>query len=291
MMYCQNCGQQIKQGIKFCPYCGTQQQVNEPNQQMNGQQAAQNQYHNQAPQGNNQPNNFVNKTQQFQQQFQQFQQQYNGDATNQQQLGFIGSTKYAIAHWNDFKTPESRKSIFWWSELGIMIAFIVIMLIGMVIITISSSLLETLGVVVTLVVYLIYAVLSVLATVLGLSAGVRRLRFLGKEPWLIVLYLVPVVQWYILYLMLIDKPQPQMNQWNQQGYPNQNMGQPNQPQGYQNFNGQQPPMNGNPSGYGYQQPMNGGQTMYQNNEQETTDQPEIKPEQPINPDDRQPNQK
>ncbi|SPC39611.1 DUF805 domain-containing protein [Latilactobacillus fuchuensis] len=165
------------------------------------------------------------------------------------------------------------------------------MLIGMVIITISSSLLETLGVVVTLVVYLIYAVLSVLATVLGLSAGVRRLRFLGKEPWLIVLYLVPVVQWYILYLMLIDKPQPQMNQWNQQGYPNQNMGQPNQPQGYQNFNGQQPPMNGNPSGYGYQQPMNGGQTMYQNNEQETTDQPEIKPEQPINPDDRQPNQK
>lgn len=291
MMYCQNCGQQIKQGIKFCPYCGTQQQVNEPNQQMNGQQAAQNQYHNQAPQGNNQPNNFVNKTQQFQQQFQQFQQQYNGDATNQQQLGFIGSTKYAIAHWNDFKTPESRKSIFWWSELGIMIAFIVIMLIGMVIITISSSLLETLGVVVTLVVYLIYAVLSVLATVLGLSAGVRRLRFLGKEPWLIVLYLVPVVQWYILYLMLIDKPQPQMNQWNQQGYPNQNMGQPNQPQGYQNFNGQQPPMNGNPSGYGYQQPMNGGQTMYQNNEQETTDQPEIKPEQPINPDDRQPDQK
>lgn len=291
MMYCQNCGQQIKQGIKFCPYCGTQQQVNEPNQQMNGQQAAQNQYHNQAPQGNNQPNNFVNKTQQFQQQFQQFQQQYNGDATNQQQLGFIGSTKYAIAHWNDFKTPESRKSIFWWSELGIMIAFIVIMLIGMVIITISSSLLETLGVVVTLVVYLIYAVLSVLATVLGLSAGVRRLRFLGKEPWLIVLYLVPVVQWYILYLMLIDKPQPQMNQWNQQGYPNQNMGQPNQPQGYQNFNGQQPPMNGNPSGYGYQQPMNGGQTMYQNNEQETTDQPEIKLEQPINPDDRQPNQK
>ncbi|WP_025082832.1 DUF805 domain-containing protein [Latilactobacillus fuchuensis] len=291
MMYCQNCGQQIKQGIKFCPYCGTQQQVNEPNQQMNGQQAAQNQYHNQAPQGNNQPNNFVNKTQQFQQQFQQFQQQYNGDATNQQQLGFIGSTKYAIAHWNDFKTPESRKSIFWWSELGIMIAFIVIMLIGMVIITISSSLLETLGVVVTLVVYLIYAVLSVLATVLGLSAGVRRLRFLGKEPWLIVLYLVPVVQWYILYLMLIDKPQPQMNQWNQQGYPNQNMGQPNQPQGYQNFNGQQPPMNGNPSGYGYQQPMNGGQTMYQNNEQETTDQPEINPEQPINPDDRQPNQK
>ncbi|KRL59182.1 hypothetical protein FC69_GL001808 [Latilactobacillus fuchuensis DSM 14340 = JCM 11249] len=290
-MYCQNCGQQIKQGIKFCPYCGTQQQVNEPNQQMNGQQAAQNQYHNQAPQGNNQPNNFVNKTQQFQQQFQQFQQQYNGDATNQQQLGFIGSTKYAIAHWNDFKTPESRKSIFWWSELGIMIAFIVIMLIGMVIITISSSLLETLGVVVTLVVYLIYAVLSVLATVLGLSAGVRRLRFLGKEPWLIVLYLVPVVQWYILYLMLIDKPQPQMNQWNQQGYPNQNMGQPNQPQGYQNFNGQQPPMNGNPSGYGYQQPMNGGQTMYQNNEQETTDQPEINPEQPINPDDRQPNQK
>jgi len=291
MMYCQNCGQQIKQGIKFCPYCGTQQQINDSNQQMNGQQAAQNQYHNQAPHGNNQSNNFVNKTQQFQQQFQQFQQQYNGDATNQQQLGFIGSTKYAIAHWNDFKTPESRKSIFWWSELGIMIAFIVIMLIGMVIITISSSLLETLGVVVTLVVYLIYAVLSVLATVLGLSAGVRRLRFLGKEPWLIVLYLVPVVQWYILYLMLIDKPQPQMNQWNQQGYPNQNMGQPNQPQGYQNFNGQQPPMNGNPSGYGYQQPMNGGQTMYQNNEQETTDQPEIKPEQPINPDDRQPNQK
>jgi len=291
MMYCQNCGQQIKQGIKFCPYCGTQQQINDSNQQMNGQQAAQNQYHNQAPHGNNQSNNFVNKTQQFQQQFQQFQQQYNGDATNQQQLGFIGSTKYAIAHWNDFKTPESRKSIFWWSELGIMIAFIVIMLIGMVIITISSSLLETLGVVVTLVVYLIYAVLSVLATVLGLSAGVRRLRFLGKEPWLIVLYLVPVVQWYILYLMLIDKPQPQMNQWNQQGYPNQNMGQPNQPQGYQNFNGQQPPMNGNPTGYRYQQPMNGGQTMYQNNEQETTDQPEIKPEQPINPDDRQPDQK
>lgn len=291
MMYCQNCGQQIKQGIKFCPYCGTQQQINDSNQQMNGQQAAQNQYHNQAPHGNNQSNNFVNKTQQFQQQFQQFQQQYNGEATDQQQLGFIGSTKYAIAHWNDFKTPESRKSIFWWSGLGAGIGILALELIVLLVTSIVSIISPILGSVVVIIGYLLIAVLCILITVIQLSSMARRMRFIGKEPALLWLLLVPIVQLYLYYLMLIDKPQPQMNQWNQQGYPNQNMGQPNQPQGYQNFNGQQPPMNGNPSGYGYQQPMNGGQTMYQNNEQETTDQPEIKPEQPINPDDRQPNQK
>jgi len=243
MKYCSNCGQQIKAGAKFCPFCGAQQvsanqspaannqdsvnsavsaqaqqtPVSSQSQQtiqsaQPQQQNQQGQYQQQQPNGQGQPG-FINNMSQG---FQNFQHQYQGDANNQQPLDFIGSCKYSLAHWNDFKTPEGRKSVFWWTVVGATLASLVILIPYYII----ASLIPALAMVLMI-------VFGLGITVLEFSATGRRLVYLDKSPWLSLLYLVPLVSLYLIYLMVIDKPQPNYG-YQQPPYQNQGMAQNNQ---------------------------------------------------------------
>jgi len=215
MKYCSNCGQQIKSNAQFCPFCGTQQVVVMANnsasasqsvtsqrastgQQADQQQAQSNQSTQQGPtgQGQQQTASQSNVVNNMAQHFQNFQQQFQGNPNQQQPLSFIESCKYCVAHWNDFKTPESRKSIFWWLLLGLAVVSIVVLIPYYIVAMLSSGLAS-----------LLLLVFGVLMTIIEVSAISRRFIYLGKSPWLALLLLVPIAGFYVLYLLVIDKPQ------------------------------------------------------------------------------------
>jgi len=54
---------------------------------------------------------------------------------------------------------------------------------------------------------LLLLVFGVLMTIIEVSAISRRFIYLGKSPWLALLLLVPIAGFYVLYLLVIDKPQ------------------------------------------------------------------------------------
>jgi len=211
MKYCSNCGQQIKSNAQFCPFCGTQQAVVTANnavgatsqqtstgQQADQQQAQSNQstQQSQAGQGQQQTASQSNVVNNMAQHFQNFQQQFQGSPNQQQPLSFIESCKYCVAHWNDFKTPESRKSIFWWLFLGFMVVNMVALIPYYIVAMLSSGLAS-----------LLLLVFGVLMTIIEVSAISRRFIYLGKSPWLMLLLVVPIAGFYVLYLLVIDKPQ------------------------------------------------------------------------------------
>ncbi len=245
--FCSNCGQQLEAGAKFCPQCGATQNVAPSNQGQPVNQQPQTppvqpnpQSYQQAPQQPNMQQGYQQQVpptgqQPYQQQvpptgqYQQmppqpgmqervkedlnrFKNQVPGQAGTQPELGFIDSMKYCLANTFDFMTPESRKSVFWWNYLGA----VLIMTIGIVIMFIP------------IVGVLVYSIAQVGLWMGIYAAGVRRMRYIGKSPWLII------VPFYRVYLLIIDKPQPYMGQPMYQ-QPNQ-MQQPYQQQNY----GQQP---------------------------------------------------
>lgn len=217
--FCMSCGQQLEAGAKFCPHCGATQPTEAPNTQAQGgnDQPVGQQVPPQTPPMQQQtppvqPN--PNMQQGYQQapqqpgmQYQQYPQQPGvqervkqdlnrfkntipGQAGPQPELGFIDSIKYCLANIFDFMTPESRKAVYWWFTLGIILIYIV----GAVVLFIP------------IIGPIAYSVATTALTIAAYAAGARRIRYVGKSPWWI---LMPI---YNLYLLVIDKPQPYMGQ-------------------------------------------------------------------------------
>lgn len=46
----------------------------------------------------------------------------------------------------------------------------------------------------------------------GIAVGVRRLHDIGKSGWWLLLALIPIVNFYLIYLLCVDS-QPEANQW------------------------------------------------------------------------------
>lgn len=288
--FCVSCGQQLEAGAKFCPHCGasqpveqnqqpqagtTQQQAPQMQQQATQAQPAQPQTPPVQPQAQQQtPPVQPNPQQGYQQngyqqagqqgQFQQYPQQPGvqtrvksdlnkfknavpGQAGPQPELGFIDSVKYCIANTFDFLTPESRKSVFWWNVLGMLL----IGLVGLVI-----WIIPLLG-------PLAYSAVMLGLQISFLAAGVRRLRYIGKNPWWVI------VPFYRVYLLVIDKPQPYMNQqMYQQNFAGQNQMQQPYQQQYQQPQNMNMPNQASQQPLQNQQPMQ-GQQQTSNNDQNT----------------------
>lgn len=193
MKFCINCGQQLEPGTVFCPNCGTRQ----PEESTSVQQPNVNQsLGTPSGQSTNNGGGVSDKAQQIKQQFEQFQQENAGDVNNQTELGFVGSCKYVFAHWNDFSTPESRRSVYWWFTLGYMLIIAVF-----VILAAALSVIPVLGVLITIILGLV----DIAVLIAYLSAMARRMIFLNKSPWLLLLAFVPVVGGFILlYYMLTE---------------------------------------------------------------------------------------
>jgi len=164
MGFCQNCGHELTEGVKFCPSCGqsvvvanaTQQQPETSNEQSaNSTTVSQNRSDSKQTTADN----------------------------NQPQLGFIGSVQYTLQHAFEFNgnEPESRKSIFWWSYLAYVIANLIISCIPVV-----------------------GPIVGYFGLLLLTSAVMRRLAYIGKNPGIGWLLIIPIAGIYPFILMFMD---------------------------------------------------------------------------------------
>jgi uncharacterized Zn finger protein (UPF0148 family) len=172
MKYCVKCGHELAEGAKFCPSCGhpvEQRETVQPQESMSQQTAVQ-------------PELQVAQGQQQEQEYQQATTQTVED--DQPQLGFVGSIQYILKHAFEFNgnVPESRKSVFWWGVLGVLI-------LDMVLIFIPA----------------IGWLLGWIADILLVSATMRRLKYINQNPGLGWLFLIPVLTIYPTILMLLDR--------------------------------------------------------------------------------------
>ena len=241
--FCSNCGQQLEAGAKFCPQCGATQNVAPSNQGQPVNQQPQTppvqpnpQSYQQAPQQPNMQQGYqqqVPPTGQYQQRVNQFTDDIKkfknvvpGQMGSQPNLGFWDSVKYVTANTFDFKTPETRKAVYWWGTLGqcivLLALYMIVILLTTMVLGSGSELLFLLANVFGIVLYAFWAVSGISL----LAAAVRRTRYIANNPWLV---LVPFCN---IYLLLVDHPQYQSQPYQQ---PNQ-MQQPYQQQNY----GQQP---------------------------------------------------
>lgn len=165
MKFCPNCGHQLEPDAQFCPACGTQIAGTQQSAQRVSETVTVEETVN--PKGTTENHN-----------------EKQNNQADQPQLGFVGSVQYVLQHAFEFNgnVPESRKSVFWWAGLAVMIFdCVVILLPG------------------------IGWLLGWAADFLLVSATMRRLTYIGQNPkigWLIV---VPVIYIWPLVLMGFDK--------------------------------------------------------------------------------------
>lgn len=259
-----SCGQQLDAGAKFCPYCGAAQPTEAPNTQAQGgnsQPVGQpqpqtppvqpnpniQQGYQQVPQ---QPGMQYQQQGQYQQYPQQPGMQYQqpvqkpsftlkqlknqvpGQIGPQPELNFIDSLKYTMANIVDFKTPESRKSVYWWNTLAISVFNIIVWIIISMIVSVTEySFFYTSYDMMGDLLYILLSLINIPLLLSNLSAAIRRIIYLGENPWLVL------VPGYNIYLLVTDKKtyyqQPYQQNYGQQQAPQQpmqNQQQPLQPQ-------------------------------------------------------------
>lgn len=290
--FCVSCGQQLEAGAKFCPHCGASQPVEQNQQPQAGttqpQAPQMQQQPTQAqpaqpqtppvqpqaqqqtppvqptPQQGYQQNGYQQAGQQGQYQqpamkpkvtFKQLKNQIPGQAGPQPELNFIDSVKYTIANIIDFKTPESRKSVYWWNSLAISIVDIAVFILILIIKSITANDFYYTGFDMIASILMILLLLANIPMLLSnVSAAIRRINYLGENPWLVL------VPGYSTYLLLIDKRETYYQQ----------PGQYQQYQQQQNMN-QMPNMNQAPNQMP-QQPVQNQQPVQQNNNDQNTPQ-------------------
>lgn len=98
-------------------------------------------------------------------------------------MGFVDAVKSFFRRYVDFSGRSSR-SEYWWAQLGLILIFIVLGLIG-------GLLGETVGSLVLGIAYL-----AIIIPVIAI--GVRRLHDLDKSGWFYLLALVPLVSLILL---------------------------------------------------------------------------------------------
>ena len=192
--FCTNCGSQLNEGSKFCSNCGNSIASINTQRTTSGQRQS----------GSNNGNPFN----QIQDYYEQTKKQY-GNLTDQE-LGFVGSVKYALVHWIDFKGVESRKSVYWWLCLGIIVISICIGILEEILVVLFSNIpvLDVIGTFIVLVAMIAWGFIALIAY---LSAIVRRMRYLNVQNitmWIVLTLFIPIIVglYTELYLMLIDKP-------------------------------------------------------------------------------------
>lgn len=255
--FCSNCGQQLEAGAKFCPQCGATQNVAPSNQGQPVNQQPQTppvqpnpQSYQQAPQQPNMQQGYqqqvpptgqqpyqqqVPPTGQYQQpmpklrmSMKQLKNQIPGQAGPQPELNFIDSLKYTMVNIIDFKTPESRKAVYWWNTLAITgFNVIVWIIISMIVSVTEYSIFYTSYDMMGDLLYILLSLINIPLLLSNLSAAVRRIIYLGENPWLVL------VPGYNVYLLVTDKKtyyqQPYQQNYGQQPQMPQQPQAPQQP--------------------------------------------------------------
>lgn len=176
MKYCVKCGHELAEGAKFCPACGNPVRTTTDNVESENVEAMKVTDEAKATELGD-----ARETEQTT--------NADSDTTRnnegaQPQLGFVGSVQYILQHVFEFNAnvPESRKSVFWWGTLGVLILDMVLVYIPVV-----------------------GTILCWVADLLLVSAVMRRLKYINQNPGLAWLFLVPVLFLYPMFLMLLDR--------------------------------------------------------------------------------------
>ncbi|GAF41588.1 hypothetical protein FC83_GL002606 [Agrilactobacillus composti DSM 18527 = JCM 14202] len=210
MKFCQNCGKQVLDMAKFCPYCGAKIAEATSNANMSNRVSPDSRIS-----GNNisQQNSTTNQADYNRQQQNFSQQDTSREANqgmysntymqpemritdpNQPQLGFLKSVGYVFKHTFEFGNgpAESRKSIYWWFTLAVSL------------IQFFSFLVYCVDEITGGIFFLLLAVVVFLPNI---SAMMRRLKFLGHSPYLAWLAIIPVGNIVMLIFMLQSNPRP-----------------------------------------------------------------------------------
>lgn len=260
--FCVSCGQQLEAGSKFCPHCGASQPIEPMQQQAKQVQSAQPQMPPNPQQGYQQNGYQQGQFQKHVNDFKKYRNTVPGQSGVQPQLGFLDSVKYMAANTFDFKTPETRKAVFWWGVLGGGIVITILEILKQIMAVVAVSSLSEFFAILTYIIMIIAGIFDLLYGISFLSGMVRRIRYITNNPWLVL------VPFYNLYLMLLDYPQ-----YNSQMYQQNQMQQPNQYQQYQqhqNMN-RMPNINQVPNQMP-QQPVQNQQPVQPNNNDQNTPQ-------------------
>ena len=195
--FCTNCGSQLNEGSKFCSNCGSS--IASANTQRTTVSRPETNF------ASNQGNS--GKFSQVQNYYARTKEQY-GNLTDQE-LGFIGSFKYGLVHWNDFQTEESRKSVYWWMQLGTAI----LLTVGYILVYFLMEFFYTipgLGELAIIILMILCLVVLIMLVISMWAAIARRMKYLNVQNvsiWIVLSIVIPLVSLYTgFYLMLIDKP-------------------------------------------------------------------------------------
>lgn len=178
MKYCVKCGHELAEGAKFCPTCGNAVDSNTTGE---GAKSDNSEATEKVAATQSTPEVAIPKSEQT----------ANGYSTTsetnegaQPQLGFVGSIQYIMQHVFEFNggVPESRKSVFWWGFLAVyLLNFVSLLIPG------------------------IGEFFVWLTAILLVSAGMRRLDYIGKNTGIAWLMMIPLVAIYPMILMFFDK--------------------------------------------------------------------------------------
>lgn len=195
--FCTNCGSQLREGVKFCSNCGSV--VGSSN--FSGTTVNRPETNFASNQGNS------DKFSQVQNYYARTKEQY-GNLTDQE-LGFIGSFKYGLVHWNDFQTEESRKSVYWWMQLGTAI----LLTVGGILSIFLEEFFYTipgLGELAIIIMWILALAVVIILAISIWAAIARRMKYLNVQNisiWIMLsIVIFPVSFYTAFYLMLIDKP-------------------------------------------------------------------------------------
>ncbi len=243
MSFCNKCGTQLPDGVKFCVSCGepvtnpSQVQVNtnerQPMTQSQNNQQPMNQgyqqpvnqgYQQPMQQGYQQPVNqgYQQPMQQgyqqpvnqgYQQPMQQcYQQPVNQGCQrpriqiNQRRVPFQEAVRSAIEdHYVDF-TGRASRSEFWWFVLALYATNVIFFLIGALVHDYVSN-------VIGWIIIGLMQVFSLAVLLPYLGLAVRRLHDTGKSGWWLLLGLIPIVGIFIVIYMLCKESDPYPNQY------------------------------------------------------------------------------
>ena len=190
-MFCPKCGKQIKDGIKFCPYCGNPiantAQGNQNNSQRNQSQQSTSSYNG----ASRQP----------------YDQNYRSGSANiieQKTLFkyFMDCLKY---HFKDFDGRARRKEFWGFTLFYMIISFIPIILIIAILAAVLSDDGSIGGSVFLSLLTILLLIANLVLIVPALAVTVRRLHDIGKGGAYIFIGLVPVVGYILMLIMLCSE--------------------------------------------------------------------------------------
>lgn len=210
--FCANCGNLLREGAKFCPNCGQAVVIQAASQSFQSQSKSQNELPPKSQgayqgQSYTQPQSFSAQPNAFEQAkgyYEQTKRLYSQPTT--QELGFIGSFKYLLVHWLDFKSMEPRQSVFWWSYLCAYVVALVTLILCL-----AFSVIPVIGEIIAGILMIAWVIFIIVISVGTLAAIVRRMRYLNVQNitmWIVVSIFLIWPQFYILYLMFLDRPLP-----------------------------------------------------------------------------------